>query len=127
INGAARTFSATLDHAGQGSTPGSDEVGDLVSSGLTVLDARGGMLPLLTEAVPALENGLWVLRPDGRMETTWRIRADATWHAGAPLTTQDLLFTTAVVGDSEIRSFGSIALDSVEGIDALDARTIVVT
>ncbi|MBM2812036.1 MAG: hypothetical protein HW416_2795, partial [Chloroflexi bacterium] len=127
INGTGRTFSSKLDRAGSGSTPGSEEVEDLVNSGLVVTDARGAVQPLIAEAVPSLENGAWVLLPDGRMETTWRLRPGAVWQDGTPVTSVDLLFTVAVALDTEIKVFGDIAFDSFEGIRALDDRAVVVS
>src|SRR5262245_48868689 len=55
--------------------PGIDALEQLVSSGLTVLDDQGNRQPQLAEAVPTIENGLWKVFPDGRMEMTWVIRA----------------------------------------------------
>jgi peptide/nickel transport system substrate-binding protein len=127
INGSARVFSARVDRAGSGSTPGIEEVEDLVNSGLVVMDARGEIKPLLAEAVPSLSNGFWVLLPDGRMETTWRIRQGATWHDGTPFTTDDLVFTAAVSQDREIRALGDGAYDVFESIRAADAQSVTVT
>jgi peptide/nickel transport system substrate-binding protein len=127
INGTARVFSARLDRAGSGSTPGIEEVEDLVNSGLVVMDARGDVKPLLAEGVPALTNGSWVLLPDGRMETTWRIRSDATWHDGTPFTADDLLFTAQVSQDPEVRALGDSAYQMFEGIRASDPRNVTVT
>src|SRR5207253_5037410 len=56
----------------------------LISSGLADPDGRGVLHPKLAETVPRLENGLWTLFPDGRMETTWTIREGARWHDGTP-------------------------------------------
>src|SRR2546428_235254 len=54
----------------------------LVHSGLTVGGDQRVRHPMLAEAVPTLENGLWKLLPDGRMETTWRLREGTRWHDG---------------------------------------------
>ena len=59
------------------------QAGDLadkvVNMGFTILDPNGVRRPMLAETVPTLENGLWRLSPDGRMELTWKIRPGATW------------------------------------------------
>jgi len=62
----------------------------LVNPGLSVVDDHLVRRPALAEGVPTLENGLWKVFPDGRMETTWTIREGARWHDGAPFTTDDL-------------------------------------
>src|SRR2546423_579823 len=70
-----------------------DELEHLVNAGLSVLDAEREPRAQLAEALPSVENGLWRVFPDGRMETTWHIREGATWHDGEPWTVSDLLFT----------------------------------
>src|SRR4051812_49217214 len=79
--------------------PGIDEVENLVNAGLARLDNSGDLVPELAEAVPSLENGLWVVLPGGRMETTWKIRQNARWHDGVPITVDDLIFTAMVGRD----------------------------
>jgi peptide/nickel transport system substrate-binding protein len=106
---------------------GGPEVSDLVSVGLTTRDDRGELAPILAEAVPTTENGLWRVFPDGRMETTWRIRAGAAWHDGTPLSADDLLFTARVVQDRELSIFRERGYELIESVEAPDARTVAVT
>ena len=107
--------------------PGSYEIRNLVNPGLSVLDDRGTLQPVLAEVVPSLQNGLWKLAPDGQMETTWRIRPGALWHDGTELTTADLLFTIQVGRDRSAGAFSHPAYASVANVTAPDAQTIVVT
>ena len=102
-------------------------VGVLVHSGLTVLGNQRARHPLLAEAVPSLENGLWKLLPDGRMETTWKLRDGTRWHDGEPLTTEDLLFTLQVGRDREMSAFNTPAYASIEEARAPDPRTLTIT
>lgn len=106
--------------------PGDAELRLLVNAGLTVIDNRGARRGQLAEDVPTVQNSLWKLFPDGRMETTWKIRPGAQWHDGSPLTSDDLLFTARVGQDKELPAFGHVAYGSIEGIDAPDAQTITV-
>src|SRR5436309_11745856 len=76
-----------------GTLPGTDTMQALVHAGLSVVDDRGGRRAQLAEQVPTLENGLWKVFPDGRMETTWHIHSGAQWHDGTPVVADDLLFT----------------------------------
>lgn len=101
-------------------------VQELALAGLTMYDPIGNLYPQLADAVPSVENGLWKVFPDGRMETTWRIRNGALWHDGTPFTSQDLVFTTAAVLDPEIPAFSNVNYRSVEAVDAPDPRTITV-
>src|SRR5689334_3681547 len=56
-----------------GSTPGLDTIEEMLNAGTANFEADGELRPQLAEAVPSVENGLWKLLPDGRMETTWKI------------------------------------------------------
>ena len=78
IMGDPSGLSNTIDRAGAGGTPGLDAVEEMVNAGLSQVDAGGVLRPVLAEVVPSLENGLWKLLPDGRMETTWRISTRPT-------------------------------------------------
>lgn len=98
----------------------------LTMSGLTVEDETGARRAQLAEAVPTTENGLWRVFPDGRMETTYRLREGVRWHDGAPMTSDDLLFTMTVVRDRDVTGLYDNALSLVDGIEAPDARTVVV-
>jgi len=100
---------------------------DFLSPGLALSDNEGTLRPLLVEEIPSIENGLWKLLPDGRMETTWRIRQGARWHDGAPLTSDDLLFTLQVVQDRELPALGNRTYALIEGATAPDPRTITLT
>src|SRR5437879_5083329 len=77
-----------------GSIRGLDGIEELTSAGFSYLKADGTRAAQLAEAVPTLDNGLWKLLPDGKMETTWKIRQGATWHDGKPIVADDFLFTT---------------------------------
>jgi peptide/nickel transport system substrate-binding protein len=97
--------------------PGSEAMEVLVNSGMTIVSPIG-LSPLVAEAVPTVENGLWKLLPDGRMETTWKIRPNAAWHDGTPFTAQDLAFTATVGTDIPFfRHAAYVALTSVEVVD----------
>jgi len=99
----------------------------MVHSGLTVRDGQRIRHSRLAEAVPSLDNGLWNLLPDGRMETTWRLRAGARWHDGAPVTADDLLFSLEVGRDREMSAFNVEAYASIEEVWAPDPRTLTIS
>ena len=103
-------------------------VPELVIGGLTTLDDRGVRQPQLAEAVPSIDNGLWTVFPDGRMQTTHRLRERVVWHDGAPMTSDDLLFTATVAGDAGLTLVVRDATyDLIDRIEAPDPRTVVVT
>ncbi len=108
-------------------TPGLTEIEQVINAGLAAIDHRGILHPRLAERVPSLENGLWRVFPDGRMETTWAIRPDARWHDGTAFTAHDVTFTVMQVGkDRETSAFRHLIYDAIDAIDTPDDRTAVV-
>lgn len=128
IMGDPYTLNSTMNFGGTvGSVRGVDEVERLVHAGLAIADNQGTLRPQLAEAVPTVENDLWRLFPDGRMEITWRIRTGVEWHDGAPLTAHDLAFSARVGQDKDLPMLGNIGYESVEGVEAVDDRTVKIT
>jgi peptide/nickel transport system substrate-binding protein len=105
---------------------GGPELQMLVSAGLSVQDDRGQLHPQLAESVPTVEDATWRLEPDGRMETTWRIREGARWQDGTPFTAEDLVFTSRLLQDRDLEVFRNVAYDAIAAVEAPDARTVVV-
>src|SRR5439155_18778173 len=101
-----------------GSYPGLDAIEELVQAGFANYAHDGSLRPQLAAAVPSLDNGLWRLEADGRMELTWHIRTGATWHDGMPVTSDDFLFTAMVAQDKDLLPFGNPAWGQVERITA---------
>src|SRR5581483_4320422 len=119
----------TLSRTAQGNVGrvrGVNELELLIHAGLAVEEERGVLQPRLAEAVPSLENGLWRVFPDGRMETTWRIKPGVQWHDGTPLTPADLLFTVRVGQDPEMTYFHHVGFDAVESAIQSGPDTITV-
>jgi len=105
--------------------PGATALDRLVSAGLTGTDDKGVLHPILAEAVPSLDNGLWKVLPDGRMETTWRLRPGVRWHDGSRLTAEDVVFGVRVGQDREVPLFNHAALASLDRVESTDPSTIV--
>ena len=105
---------------------GVEELELILNAGFSVRDDHGDYRPQLAEQVPSLENGLWRLLPDGRMETTWRIRDGAQWHDGTPVTAADAIFAAQVGSDRDLPISRHNGLNFVEGIDAPDSSTVTV-
>jgi peptide/nickel transport system substrate-binding protein len=112
--------------AGSGTYQGGDVLEELMSGGLAQADWVNRRRPQLAEAIPSVENGLWKVLPDGRMETTWTIRPDARWHDGAPVTADDFVFTAAIAQDRELPVFAGREYRLVESVEAPDTRTLLV-
>jgi len=116
-----------LNRAAGGVLAGAPELEQLVHAGLAVSDSSARLQPQLAEQVPTIENGMWKVFPDGRMETTWKIRDGTVWQDGTPLTAEDLIFTARVFQDPDVPSLRTSSFDAVENLQALDARTFVAT
>ena len=127
IMGDPRTLRNVINAAGgSGSVPGLDAVEELVNVGLALVDNRGRLVPRLADEVPTLENGLWRVLPDGRMETTWRLRRTARWHDGTPVVSSDFAFTAAVGQDRDLPVFRDQMYSLIDRVEANDAGTVTV-
>jgi len=93
--------------------------------GLTMFDPASKVVPHVAQKLPTLEDGDWRLLPDGGMEVTWKIRPDAFWHDGTPLTAQDFVLGFQVVRDPELPKAPRGELASITEVSAVDAHTIV--
>ncbi len=98
----------------------------MLNNGLAVETKAGGIFPQLAEAVPTVENGLWKLLPDGRMETSYRIREGAQWHDGTPFTADDVLFTAKVEQDRDLPVFRNVAHANIDAVESSDPRTLII-
>src|SRR5437867_3993248 len=58
------------------------DVRPAVHQHLAAYDHRADIHPQLATALPSQADGTWVVRPDGTMETTYRIHPNVTWHDG---------------------------------------------
>src|SRR5947199_7317721 len=66
------------------------------NAGLAVIDGQRQARPVLAEQLPQLNTDTWKVFPDGKMETTYRLRPGLTWHNGQPLTADDFVFAWRV-------------------------------
>lgn len=103
-----------------------DAVEELTNKGLSDADDRQIWHPVLAEALPRIEDGSWKVLPDGRMETTWKIKPGVQWHDGAPYTADDVVFTLKISMDPELPFTGRAAYRTIEAAEAPDPRTVVV-
>jgi peptide/nickel transport system substrate-binding protein len=110
-----------------GSVPGLDVLEEMINAGMANFNHEGELRPQLAEAVPTIENGLWKVLPDGRMETTWKVRPGAVWHDGTPFTSADLMFTAMTGTDREVPGFANEINALIESTEAPDAATFVAT
>jgi peptide/nickel transport system substrate-binding protein len=84
-------------------------------------DADGNLVPMLAAEVPSVQNG--GLARDG-MAVTWKLKRDARWHDGKPVTADDLLFNWEYAVDPATAavSIGSYKDVTVEKLDAYTVK-----
>lgn len=96
------------------------------NAALTLTDSYGATHAYLAEVLPQLNTETWRVFPDGRMETTYRLRPGLTWHDGQPLTAEDFVFTYRVYTSRNLALFNSSPQHLMDGLVALDPQTFVI-
>jgi len=86
-------------------------------------DDRGNPVPMLAAAVPTQANG--GISADG-LRVTYRLRSDARWSDGVPVTSRDVLWSWQAIENPNDDVVSRHGYDDVRSIDTPDARTVVV-
>ncbi|MBM2810202.1 MAG: hypothetical protein HW416_961 [Chloroflexi bacterium] len=101
---------------------------EIHSNGLVTNGVKGGLEPRLAAQLPSFSDQTIVLLPDGRMQTTWKLRPNVKWHDGTPFTAEDIVFSAAVRRDPNAPAAESgTSYRFVERVDAPDPLTAVIT
>ncbi|MEA2640068.1 MAG: peptide/nickel transport system substrate-binding protein [Chloroflexota bacterium] len=98
----------------------------MFNADLAILDKNGVPQPYLAEALPTLNTDDWKVFPDGRMETTYRLRPGVTWHDGTPLTSADFVFSWHVYATPDLGKATLPPLSLINEVRAPDDRTVVI-
>lgn len=77
-------------------------------------DAEGNLQPELAES--------WT--PDGPTTHVFKLRSNAKFHNGAPVTAEDVQFTIGLIKDPKWTAFLRADFDIVERVEVLDPRTV---
>ncbi len=106
---------------------GNTDTPRLFNAGLVLDDDKGEPRAYLAEAVPQLNTDSWRVFPDGRMETTYRLKPNLTWHDGRALSADDFVFAWRVyllpdLGAADIPPFAQM-----DEVAAPDDRTVRIT
>lgn len=100
----------------------------LVNRTLSISDNTGKVQPVLAVSIPSVERGDWKINADATMEQTWRIRPDARWQDGHPVTADDFVFGWEILAERELPAGGqSPARSVVRGASAPDPQTFVIS
>jgi peptide/nickel transport system substrate-binding protein len=99
-------------------------VQDLIHSPLWFIDHNLNAVPVIAAEIPSLENG--GLSEDGKTITI-KLREDATWTDGEPITAQDVVFTyDMIMSDQNTPSTRYPYEDKLESVTATDGTTVVI-
>jgi peptide/nickel transport system substrate-binding protein len=95
---------------------------------LTAYDPDWQLICMLCETLPTLENGLAALEtaPEGKpgIRVTFRLRADARWGDGTPVSAEDLRFAWEAGREAATGFGGTEFYRSAHALEVVDARTI---
>ena len=93
---------------------------------LTTFDITGNPIAHAAVKVPQVQDGDWKVNPDGTMEVTWKIRPEAYWQDGTPLTAEDFVFGYEMAMDPQlVVPGGRDTIVGISAIRALDPKTFV--
>lgn len=98
----------------------------LFNAGVALKDDKGAPQPYLAEALPQLNSDTWKVFPDGRMETTYRLRPGLTWHDGAALSAEEFVFAWRILSTPAFGLSTRPPVSQMEEVLAPDERTLVV-
>jgi peptide/nickel transport system substrate-binding protein len=110
-----------------GGGTGAREMANIVNQHLVAITSDGSPTPRLLAELPSFDKGTWRLLPDGRMETTYKLRTDALWHDGTPFTAKDLIFSWQVCRDPDVPNANQEAVRIIDQMEATDQNTVVAT
>lgn len=102
-----------------------EDIETCVVEGLVTTNEKMEVVPLLAASVPTLENGGVVLRPDGGMDVTWKLRPEVTWHDGTPHTSADVKFTVEAINSPSYNPESTDGFDRISRVDTPDSLTAV--
>lgn len=80
--------------------------------------------PVLAEEIPDLENGGVTEDP---FTVTWKIKKDAVWNDGTPVTADDVKFTYDTIMDSKWQILSKAGYEDIEKAEVVDDKTVKFT
>jgi peptide/nickel transport system substrate-binding protein len=98
----------------------------LFNANLVILDDKAVPHPYLAEALPQLNTDSWKVFPDGRMETTYRLKPNLTWQDGQPLTAEDFVFAWRVYVSPDLGFASTPPTGLMDEVVAVDPRTVLI-
>jgi peptide/nickel transport system substrate-binding protein len=103
-----------------------EDIESCVVEGLVTNDEQLNIIPVLAAELPTLANGGVVLRADGGMDVTWKLRPGVRWHDGTPHTSADVQFTVNAINKGDWKPESVDGFDRISSVDTPDSLTAVV-
>lgn len=103
-----------------------EDIQSCIIEGLVTNDEQMNVIPLLAAELPTPENGGVVMRPDGGMDVTWKLRRGIRWHDGVPFTSADVKFTVEAINSPDYNPESTDGFDRITSVDTPDSLTAVV-
>lgn len=116
---------ATLEPS-MGAGSGNRDIAALLSGFLAYLTPDQTPMPYLAEELPSFDRGTWRVLPDGRAETTYRLKRHATFHDGTPITAGDFVFAHQVHTDPALPMTKVDVDRRMAAVRALDEHTLFI-
>ena len=102
-----------------------EDIESCVVEGLVTNDEKMIIVPVLAAEVPTTANGGVVLRKDGGMDVTWKLRPGVKWHDGVPHTSADVKFTVDAINKGDWKPESVDGFDRISSVDTPDSLTAV--
>jgi peptide/nickel transport system substrate-binding protein len=97
-----------------------------VVEGLVTNDEEMKIIPVLAAEIPTTENGGVIVRADGGMDVTWKLRPGVKWHDGVSHTSADVKFTVDAINKGDWKPESVDGFDRIASVDTPDSLTVVV-
>lgn len=97
---------------------------ELWQCGAWLFDDQNNPFPSLVTELPSVENGM--ISPDGKV-ITLKLRDDAVWSDGEPLTSEDFAFTYEMYVNPANTVASTYPYDQLEKLETPDPQTVVMT
>jgi peptide/nickel transport system substrate-binding protein len=84
-------------------------------------------VPFLAAELPSVDDGTMKLMPDGTMQTTYKLKPNATWQDGEPIKAHDFVFGWKTRMDPDMPVHSVVVERKLTNAEALDSHTLLLT